>query len=68
MRRILIALAGVLSLLYLLNPGAGIFELLPDTLPIIGNLDEALAVTILLACLREYGLDLTRWRRELPKL
>ena len=26
---------------YLLNPGAGVFELLPDHLPLVGNLDEA---------------------------
>ena len=36
---------GVGGLLYLLNPGAGIFELLPDNLPLIGNLDEAAATT-----------------------
>ena len=36
----LVSLAG---LIYLLNPTAGIFELLPDNLPIIGNLDEGAA-------------------------
>lgn len=65
MRRGMITLGGILGLLYLLNPTAGIFELLPDALPIVGNLDEALAVTLLLASLREYGLDLTNWRRGL---
>lgn len=64
MQRGLISLGGLLGLVYLLNPGAGIFEILPDALPFVGNVDEALAATLVLACLREYGLDLTRWRRK----
>lgn len=40
------------STVYILNPTAGVFELLPDNLPVVGNLDEAMMVTILLACLR----------------
>jgi uncharacterized membrane protein YkvA (DUF1232 family) len=43
------ALGGVV---YLLNPGAGLFEILPDTLPVIGNLDEAAAVGLVVACVR----------------
>lgn len=62
MRKGLFTLGGLLGVLYLLNPTAGIFELLPDALPLIGNIDEALAATLILACLREYGLDLTNWR------
>jgi hypothetical protein len=33
----------LLGMVYLLNPGAGILELLPDNLPIVGNLDEGAA-------------------------
>ena len=58
-KNILVALAGLLSLVYLLNPGAGVFELIPDNFPIIGNLDEAVAVAIILAAFRYYGIDLT---------
>ncbi|MEE8260740.1 MAG: DUF1232 domain-containing protein, partial [Nitrospinaceae bacterium] len=58
-KKILVALAGLLSLVYLLNPGAGVLELIPDNLPIIGNLDEAAAVAIILAAFRYYGIDLT---------
>jgi hypothetical protein len=36
----LIYFLAFLGVLYILNPGAGIIELIPDTLPIIGNLDE----------------------------
>ncbi len=61
MRKTLISLGGLLGLVYLLNPGAGIFEIIPDALPFVGNVDEALAATLVLACLREYGLDLTHW-------
>lgn len=42
----------LLGALYILNPGAGVFELIPDNLPFIGNLDEAAAVTLLISCLR----------------
>ena len=58
-KNILVALAGLLSLVYLLNPTAGVLELIPDNLPIIGNLDEAAAVAIILAAFRYYGIDLT---------
>ena len=61
MKNILIALAGVLALIYLLNPMAGIFELIPDNIPFIGNLDEATATMVLLAVLRHFGVDLTRF-------
>ncbi len=58
-KKILVAVAGLFSLVYLLNPGAGVFELIPDNFPIIGNLDEAVAVAIILAAFRYYGIDLT---------
>lgn len=58
-KNILVAGAGLLSLVYLINPGAGVFELIPDNLPIVGNLDEAAACAIILAAFRYYGVDLT---------
>jgi hypothetical protein len=59
MKRFLVGLAGFLSLLYILNPTMGIFELLPDNLPFIGNLDEATATMMLFAALRYFGWDVT---------
>ena len=56
---ILVALAAFVSFVYLINPGAGILEIIPDNLPIIGNLDEAAACAIILAAFRYYGIDLT---------
>ena len=50
---------GALSLIYIINPGAGIIELIPDNIPIVGNLDEAAATVLLLNCLAYFGLDLT---------
>lgn len=40
-------LLSLLSLIYILNPTAGVLELLPDNLPIIGNLDEGVAFAML---------------------
>lgn len=59
-----------IAVLYLLNPTAGFLELIPDNLPLLGNLDEAAATMIILNTLRYYGLDLERlWgRRDQPKL
>lgn len=63
MKKLLVALAGLVSLIYLVNPTAGVLELIPDNMPIIGNLDEATAAAILLAALRYYGIDLTDFLR-----
>lgn len=38
----------VIGAIYLLNPTAGLLELIPDMVPIVGNLDEAAATTLLL--------------------
>ncbi len=52
--------AGALAALsshYLLNPGFGIFDLIPDNLPVIGNLDETAAAALLISCLAYFGFD-----------
>jgi len=46
--------------MYLLNIGIGFIELIPDNIPLVGNLDEAGAVTLLLMCLRYFGIDVTK--------
>ena len=40
-------LLSVFGFIYLLNPTAGIIELLPDSLPLIGNIDEGAAALAL---------------------
>ena len=65
MKKILIISIGILSALYLINPTAGIFELIPDNIPMVGNIDEATATTLLLASLSYFGIDLTKFfKRE----
>ena len=59
MKKLLIAFAGLLAFLYLVNPTMGLFEFLPDNLPLVGNVDEATATMVLLGVLRYFGWDLT---------
>ncbi len=37
-----------IAVIYLLNPGWGVFELIPDNIPFFGNLDEGAATMLLL--------------------
>jgi len=60
LRSFLVFVVGLFSLLYLTNPGAGFVELIPDNFPVIGNLDEAAATTMLIAALAYFGLDVTK--------
>lgn len=46
--------------LYLINPTFGVFEFIPDALPLVGNLDEATATLIIMNAFRYYGVDLSR--------
>lgn len=45
-KKILPAVLGLISLIFLLNPGWGVFFEIPDNLPIVGNLDEGAAALI----------------------
>lgn len=47
--RWLVFVLAIIGVLYLLNPTLGILEFIPDNLPIIGNLDESVAVMLVLA-------------------
>ena len=58
MKRIVVFCVGILATIYILNPTAGLFEIIPDNLPLVGNLDEAAAVALLLMCLSYFGIDL----------
>jgi len=69
MKKVLIATIGILAGLYLFNPGFGIFELIPDNVPLLGNLDEATATFLLLSALAYFGLDVRDvfggwWKRK----
>ncbi len=55
---IIIAGVGAFSAFYLINPTAGVIELIPDNIPFVGNLDEAAAAGLLISCLAYFGVDL----------
>lgn len=55
-------IAALVSAAYLINPTAGIFELLPDNLPIIGNLDEVFFTWVLIASLTALGIKIPLMR------
>ena len=42
----LIYLIGIVGVVYLLNPTSGILELIPDNIPVVGNLDEGAAALL----------------------
>ncbi len=48
---------GAIALLYLINPTAGVIELIPDLTPIVGNLDEAGAAALLYSSLHYFGIS-----------
>jgi len=57
-KKVVVFCVGLFATLYILNPTAGLFEIIPDNLPLVGNLDEAAAVALLLMCLSYFGIDL----------
>jgi uncharacterized membrane protein YkvA (DUF1232 family) len=57
---IVVGVIGVVSAIYLFNPTAGLIELIPDNIPVIGNLDEAAAAALLISTLAYFGIDLGR--------
>ncbi len=66
-KKVIAVLATIFGVVYLLNPTMGLFEILPDNLPIIGNLDEGAAVYLIFASLRYLGLDLLKYFDRLKK-
>lgn len=51
-KRVLALLGALGAAVYLLNPTLGVFELLPDNLPGVGNLDEVAVTGLLFTCIR----------------
>lgn len=58
----LVYILAVIGLIYILNPTFGIFEFIPDNLPVIGNLDESVAFMLVLAGIVE-ALEGHRYRQ-----
>jgi len=57
-------IVSVVLVIYLLNPGAGFIEFLPDNLPLVGQLDEVAATTGLIYCLSQLGIELPFLKRK----
>lgn len=51
----------VVSSVYLINPTAGVFELLPDALPVVGNIDEGLAAFMIYAAINYLRTGVILW-------
>ena len=54
LKNISISTTSLISIIYLLNPTAGVFELLPDNIPFIGNIDETLASYVLFSAIQYF--------------
>jgi uncharacterized membrane protein YkvA (DUF1232 family) len=59
----LVYIFGVIGVIYILNPTLGVLEFIPDNLPVIGNLDESVAVMLILAGIVE-ALEGKKYRKE----
>lgn len=66
-KSIIVGVVGALSAVYLLNPGWGAIELIPDNIPGIGNLDEVGAAALLISCLAYFGLDVRAFVKRADK-
>ncbi|AYF45756.1 hypothetical protein BALOs_2766 [Halobacteriovorax sp. BALOs_7] len=53
-KKILPLIGIIIGVIYILNPTAGVIEIIPDNLPYIGNLDEAGAVLLIISCLKKF--------------
>jgi len=53
----------IICAVYIINPTAGMIEIIPDVIPIVGNLDEAAATAGLLTALSYLGVN-PFWRKE----
>jgi len=70
MRKLTAVILALLSVFYLINPTAGVFELLPDNIPYVGNVDEGLAAYVLFSSIeflrgRPVGM-FRNWRPNSP--
>ncbi len=54
MNKFLVGAIGCLATVYLINPTAGIIELIPDNIPVFGNLDDGAACYILYSCIEYF--------------
>jgi len=51
----IVAVLGIMGVLYMLNLSFGVLEILPDNLPLIGNMDEAAALFLVYSAMEYFG-------------
>ncbi len=54
----IVAIIGIIGILYMLNPGYGFIEIIPDYIPILGNLDEAGVLVLVYSAAEYFGLNI----------
>lgn len=64
---VMMTIIGGVAGLYLLNPSFGVFEILSDNLPLVGNIDEAMATTVLVGVLGYFGITIPRIFQRSPR-
>jgi len=59
----------VVGIIYILNPTSGFIEVIPDNIPLIGNIDEGVAVMLILAGIVEAieGKKIRKSKKEQPE-
>lgn len=67
MKSLIYLILGLFSAIYLFNPGAGFIEILPDNIPLVGNLDELFFSGLLLKVLAHFGVNLIGRKEEEPE-
>lgn len=65
MKKVFLIFVAMLCVIYLVNPGAGFIEIIPDNIPFFGNVDEVTVTILLLKVLKELGLNL--FKDKAPK-
>jgi len=63
LNKVLAVVGIIIGAIYLLNPTAGLLELIPDVVPFVGNLDEAGATALVL-----WGIQALRQPSGTPML
>ncbi len=58
-KEMVIVFIGLFAAVYLVYPSLGVFELIPDAIPLVGSMDEAGATVLLVNTLNYYGINLT---------
>lgn len=56
-QKAIVLLITAVAALYLANPTAGLLEIIPDVTPVLGNLDEATAMALLISGLSYFGVN-----------